>query len=98
MEGVNTGTADLLMLRANRIYERRNDLPRLVRLIDDVHNTGGWLIFYTHDVTEQPTPFGCSPRAFEHLLEASVNSGCKVLPVGEALADLRTATTRGATP
>ena len=33
-----------------------------------------WLILYTHDVTEQPSPWGCTPQSLERLAEAAARA------------------------
>jgi len=44
----------------------------------------GWLIFSTHDVSDSPTPYGCTPEMFTRVLDWSLASGAIVLPVAEA--------------
>jgi len=85
LEGINSGSIDLLLLKATRIYERLGNLPHLLEQIAKVRDEGGWLIFYTHDVEEPPSPYGCTPRMFRQLVEASVASGCNVLPVRDVV-------------
>jgi len=82
--GLNRGLADLGELRANSIYDGRFDLDAARRLIDEARREAGWVIFYTHDVASDPSPFGCTPGQ----LEAVVAYACAqatVLPVGDAL-------------
>lgn len=45
----------------------------------------GWLIFSTHDVCDQPTRYGCTPRLFEDILAWSKSSGARILTVAKAL-------------
>ncbi|MCY1237710.1 hypothetical protein D3C80_2233450 [compost metagenome] len=45
----------------------------------------GWLVFFTHDIAARPTPYGCTPETFEHLVEYAVATGCVVLPVERVL-------------
>jgi peptidoglycan/xylan/chitin deacetylase (PgdA/CDA1 family) len=42
-----------------------------------------WLILYTHDVRENPSPWGCTPHAFAALLDAALGAGFEVATVGE---------------
>ena len=42
-----------------------------------------WLILYTHDVREDPSPFGCTPRALERLLGEAISGGAEVVTVAE---------------
>jgi peptidoglycan/xylan/chitin deacetylase (PgdA/CDA1 family) len=84
-KGINTGTVDLAELRANEISA---DMPAqaLTRLIDLCRDRNGWLVLFTHDVTETPSPWGCTPAVFADLVERAMASGCSVLPVGAAVA------------
>jgi hypothetical protein len=45
----------------------------------------GWLIFYGHDVTERPSPYGCSPALLAHALEAASRRNFPVLTMAEAM-------------
>src|ERR1700731_4517392 len=48
-----------------------------------------WLIFYTHDVDEQPRKHGCTPGLFEAALETALAEHCDILPVRNALGMIR---------
>jgi hypothetical protein len=45
----------------------------------------GLLIFATHDITDSPGRFGCTPTLFERIVRHSIRYGAKTLPVSEAL-------------
>lgn len=57
----------------------------LKRQIDNVKAQAGWLIFFTHDISDTPTPYGCTLSDFEELVKYAVDSGCAVLTVNEAM-------------
>ena len=42
-----------------------------------------WLIIYTHDVRENPSPFGCTPDALSRLLDEALEGGADVVTVAE---------------
>ncbi|MFI5249261.1 MAG: polysaccharide deacetylase family protein [Gemmatimonadales bacterium] len=84
--GCNGPVADLNFLRANRLYSDSVPFPRIQALIASAARPGRWLIFYTHDVRERPSPFGCTPQYFEDTVRCAVGAGMRVLTVGEALA------------
>ena len=42
-----------------------------------------WLILYSHDVTDQPSPCGCTPAALNALVKAAVDGGFDVVTVAE---------------
>lgn len=44
-----------------------------------------WLILYTHDVRETPSPWGCTPDALERLIAHARTAGCDIRTVGEVL-------------
>jgi peptidoglycan/xylan/chitin deacetylase (PgdA/CDA1 family) len=43
----------------------------------------GWLILYTHDVAETPSPWGCTPQALDRLAAEAVVAGCSIVTVAE---------------
>ena len=48
-----------------------DDTPNLIlkqihRVFDEAVATNGWLIFYTHDVADTPSPWGCTPGLLRH--------------------------------
>ena len=81
----NEGKLDLNYLKAY-FLEKNRDNPRSVEEIIDRNNRArGWLIFATHDVSEDPSPFGCTPSFFEEIVKYSLTSGATIMPVAEAL-------------
>jgi peptidoglycan/xylan/chitin deacetylase (PgdA/CDA1 family) len=42
-----------------------------------------WLIFFTHDVVETPSPWGCTPGAFQRLIDAAQLAEFEVVTVAE---------------
>lgn len=80
----NLGRTDANNLRATFIEKHRDNPAVMLRLIEENQRAGGWLIFATHDVTENPSPFGCTPALFEDIVRAASNSGARILPVAEA--------------
>jgi peptidoglycan/xylan/chitin deacetylase (PgdA/CDA1 family) len=63
--GINRLTTDLNLLRANRLYGCEGLMPKVKELIAENAKCKGWLSFYTHDVSEQPSKVGCTPEYFE---------------------------------
>ena len=55
------------------------------RAFDEAVTTGGWLIFYTHDVADTPSPWGCTPGLLRHALEAAKTRNMPMVSVAEAL-------------
>ncbi|WP_235923442.1 polysaccharide deacetylase family protein [Brucella tritici] len=85
---INRGMIDLAFLQAVEIRQPDDNAARQTRWIDDLNANPGWLVFYTHDVSDTPTEFGCKPETFERLVSHAVRSGATVLSVREAVARL----------
>jgi peptidoglycan/xylan/chitin deacetylase (PgdA/CDA1 family) len=86
---LNVGQADLNQLSAYFLEKSRHSVQAIEDLIDRNQQVRGWLIFATHDIADNPTPFGCTPEFFEHVVQYAVSSGARILPVVKALELLR---------
>ena len=80
----NIGTADLNLLKGFFLNNREQDPDRVRRVIDENASARGWLIFATHDVSDDPSPHGCATSFFSKTVEYAARSGAMLLPVGEA--------------
>lgn len=91
LSGCNGPVADLNLLRANRMYSDSVPFPRIRELVAGAAHPGQWLIFYTHDVRDRPSRFGCTPRYFEDTVRCAVEAGMRVMTVSEALTAIEAA-------
>lgn len=82
---INAGTADLNQLAAYFLEKSKDRIQPVKDLIDLNRESRGWTIFATHDVSPNPSPFGCTPDFFEEVVHYAVSSGARVLPVAKAL-------------
>jgi peptidoglycan/xylan/chitin deacetylase (PgdA/CDA1 family) len=85
----NSRSLDLNFLKAFFLERSRNDFDSIARLIKANNRQKGWLIFVTHDVSESPTQFGCTPGFFEKVVRHATQSGARILTVGTALKTIR---------
>jgi len=82
----NAGRVDRDLLAACFLDRQQHaDLSFVRHLIEDNARRRGWLIFATHDVTTQPSPWGCTPGLLEAVVRHALRTGSRVLPVREAL-------------
>jgi peptidoglycan/xylan/chitin deacetylase (PgdA/CDA1 family) len=81
----NCGRTDLNYLKAFFIEQSRDGFLSIERVIAASARARGWLIFATHDVSETPTRFGCTPHLFERIVRCAAASGAIVLPMAAAL-------------
>lgn len=81
----NTGVTDLNLLAAYFLEKTKERIEPVREIINRNRDARGWLIFATHDITANPSPFGCTPEFFEEVVRCAVASGARILPVSEAL-------------
>ena len=91
--GVNAGRIDLNCLKAVPLYEGQTTEAVIDGWLDRAEESRGWLLLYTHGVTEAPGRFDISPRLFESLLNRCRARGWPMLPVAQAAALARGART-----
>lgn len=84
--GINGPTADLNMLRANSLYGDVDQLAEIESLFLENKQRGGWLIFYTHDVRPNPSPFGCTPALLDKSISLAHENGFSILTVRDVMA------------
>jgi peptidoglycan/xylan/chitin deacetylase (PgdA/CDA1 family) len=53
-----------------------------------------WLILYSHDVSDEPTEWGCTPSALDRLVDAAISGGCDIVTVAEGASRLAGASKR----
>ena len=81
MLGVNRDNIDLGLLKSAPIYSH-SEAPGLADYFDALQSQGGWLILYTHDVSERPSRYGCTPEKLRRVLCRAREIGASILPVG----------------
>jgi peptidoglycan/xylan/chitin deacetylase (PgdA/CDA1 family) len=82
---VNSGTLDLAQLGTIGIETYTWDDVKLARVIAQAKAAHGWIVFHTHDVSDSPSPYGCTPAMLESVLKALAAAGIPVLPMREAV-------------
>jgi peptidoglycan/xylan/chitin deacetylase (PgdA/CDA1 family) len=82
--GINRGMVDFNLLKANRVYHT-TDMLELKAKIQDVSANGGWLIFYTHDISAEPSDYGCTEIQFKLLLSWIAQCQVEVLTVKQVV-------------
>nr|WP_233123843.1 polysaccharide deacetylase family protein [Agrobacterium vaccinii] len=87
---INRGTVNRSYLWGMEIRQPESDALALTKEIDAVVANPGWLIFFTHDISNTPTPYGCQPETFATLVRYAVSQNCLVLPVRDALRHIET--------
>jgi peptidoglycan/xylan/chitin deacetylase (PgdA/CDA1 family) len=83
--GANKHRIDRRQLRAVSL-ERSFDTARISAVLDDAQASGGWVIFFTHDISDNPSPYGCEPIRFSRVLNDVVSRGIEILTIRDAAA------------
>jgi peptidoglycan/xylan/chitin deacetylase (PgdA/CDA1 family) len=87
--GLNTGRMDFAQLKAVPLERRSLDTFDADAWLDRAQAETGWLIFFTHDVSDDPSPYGCYRDAFERVLDKVAARGLRVLPMKNAVGAAR---------
>jgi peptidoglycan/xylan/chitin deacetylase (PgdA/CDA1 family) len=86
--GFNGPQVDLNLLRANRLYGDIDQIDPARRLILENESRRSWLIFYSHDVRNEPSPFGCTPALLKAVVSFAAERGAKVMTVADVLREI----------
>lgn len=79
--GLNGRNPDLNLLYANSLYGDIDQMAPYESLVSLNQQRKAWLIFYTHDVRDTPSPFGCTPALLEKVVELVLARGFHIAPV-----------------
>ncbi|MGZ3272343.1 MAG: polysaccharide deacetylase family protein [Caulobacteraceae bacterium] len=83
--GINAGRMDFGQLKAVSLDQLSADTLDVEGWLDRAVAARGWLIFFTHDVSDDPSPYGFGRKAFEAVADAVARRGIRVLPVKNAV-------------
>ena len=87
---------DTFLPVGERVIDYRHYIPELAKkpqalrqvaseLIAETVQTRGWLIFYSHDVAEQPSRFGISPHLLELAACTARRAGCLLTNIADGV-------------
>ena len=82
---VNERVLDLAQLSTIGIETYTWNEDTVMRAVASAQASRGWIVFHTHDVSDGPSPYGCTPAMLESVLKALAGAGIEVLPVREAV-------------
>ena len=85
LPGLNVGRVDLAQLAAFPLFGA-HALERLERALHRAQARSAWVIAFTHDVSDAPSPWGTHTDALDQVLTRATDAGFAVLPVSDALA------------
>jgi peptidoglycan/xylan/chitin deacetylase (PgdA/CDA1 family) len=80
--GVNSGISDFNCLRAISLQAPSFSSSLVDFWLDEAGRRRGWLIFFTHAISPEPTRYDLTPNMLEVLLSGCLRRGYQILPVG----------------
>ncbi|HEY8260129.1 MAG TPA: polysaccharide deacetylase family protein [Methylosinus sp.] len=83
--GVNRGFVDPQLIGAVALADSRLGAAEVERHLDEAAAVNGWLVFLTHDVADQPSPYGVSRRLLSHAIEGALRRGLRIETLDAAL-------------
>lgn len=86
--GPQVGEVDLGVLASVPLYSAALDTAQVSAMVEHNARVGGWLIFFTHGVEPDPRSHGCEPALLDHAVRSALDTGSRVLPMREALAQV----------
>lgn len=84
-QSYNGGVIDLNLLKAFFLEKTKGKLNEIEQVILENAKALGWLILVTHDISDSPSQYGCTPRFFNKVVKCAVDSGAMILPVAKTL-------------
>ena len=88
-EGINRGSIDLYNLKSVKLYQSENPLEKIFRIMENLKRHGGWLVFYTHDIQDSYSIFGCSEDYFKSVLQKCRELNLTIKTVGRTVTDIQ---------
>jgi len=84
--GVNSGAVEMALLMAVPLERRSWSTAAWRGLVAQAAARRGWLILFTHDVSAEPSPHGCTPQMLDEAVRTAREYGLGISTVGAAAA------------
>ena len=78
LPGINRGSVDRAQLRAFEIDQSESSFARAMSALSDLQANPGWMITFTHDVSDQPSEFGMTPEQLRTLINEARARGIRI--------------------
>jgi peptidoglycan/xylan/chitin deacetylase (PgdA/CDA1 family) len=82
--GVNRGPTDLRRLKAISLCSVDFDADAVRAAVDGLAEQPGWLVFFTHEISPSPSPWGTTPHDLEWVVDHCLDQGRRILTVSDA--------------
>src|ERR1039458_8022744 len=88
IRGFNGPEVDLNLLRANCLYGGTDQSDTAKKLIVENGERRSWLIFYSHDVADHASAFGCTPGLLEEVVSFAADRGMRIMTVADVVSEI----------
>lgn len=86
--GIHERGADLNQIKSMPLFGGER-VAAAIRVIEQLNARPAWVTFFTHDIRQDHSDWGCSPDDMSAIIAAVLKSGADVLPVAAAIDRLR---------
>ncbi|NNE58541.1 MAG: polysaccharide deacetylase family protein [Hellea sp.] len=76
-------SVDLNQIGSFPIYE--NSSADTIGAIRAIAKSGGWITLFTHDIRDNPSEWGCTPKTMQSIIEAIKDVGADILTIEGAI-------------
>ncbi len=83
--GLNSGRVDLALLNGVSMEKRCWSREAIARAITRARHDRAWMVFYTHDISDDPSPYGSTPAMLSEILDRLAQAHIEILPMREAV-------------
>lgn len=83
LSGINSGNCDRAQLRAIELEGDPASAEQALFAIRNLAEHPGWLILFSHDVSDTPSSYGVTPSALRSIIETAKDLGVEILTAGE---------------
>jgi peptidoglycan/xylan/chitin deacetylase (PgdA/CDA1 family) len=88
LRGITSGPminqADLNQIRSTPLFTGQ-DFTKALAQINALKHAPAWITLFTHDITNAPTAWGCTPAQMDAAIAAVKDAGADVLPIASAI-------------
>ncbi len=86
--GIHQSEVDLNQIKSVPLFTGEH-ISKAQKLLSQMAGKPAWITFFTHDIRDDHSPWGCSPAEMQSLIQAAEDIGAEVLPVEHAIKALR---------
>jgi hypothetical protein len=81
----NRNKVDLSLLKSVPLYSSTLDHAAVTRLLEQTRDSGAWLVFFGHDVSEEPNYFDMTPSLLRHAISEANRCDLPIMTLDAAL-------------